>query len=747
MMNKPQVIANRLCPDPENRGRLAIARVVFLVLLLLANFSLVHAAEANTLRQITHSALPGNGVEIVLTADKEIAQPTSFATESPARIAIDFQGLKSGMAVKSQPVGIGMVRSVVAIEAGDRTRVVVNLVDSVPHDIQVKGNQLVIRVEAGAAQTATKASAGKKVAKPSSVPADTAVTVSNEQSTVAQVAVNPAIEQVDFRRGAEGEGRILVSLNDPSTVVDLREEAGRVILDFRNVALPERFMRKFDVTDFATPVQMFEVSQKGQDVQMAISATGEYEHLAYQANNLFAVEFRALTTEEQEAARKAKEIYTGERLSLNFQEIEVRAVLQLLADFTELNMVTSDTVTGTITLRLQNVPWDQALDIILKSRGLGMRKNGNVIMVAPTEEIAAREKLELESQQQIEELAPLFSEYIQVNYAKAEDIAALLKSETNQLLTPERGNVTVDSRTNMLLVRDTAAKLEDIRRLIKKLDVPIRQVLIDSRVVIATDTFAKDIGVRFGFNRSIGTSQSKREYLVAGGMEGHLDNTSALDTGQFMGTGAGISNGSGAENLLVNLPATLVEGGRGGAINLLVGKIGSFLLQLELSAMQQEGKGEIISSPRVITSDRNKATIKQGVEIPYQEASSSGATTVSFKEAVLMLEVTPQITPDDRIIMDLVINKDEPDFSRAVLGVPPVDTREINTSVLVDNGDTIVLGGVFERNVTKSTEKIPFFGDLPVVGNLFKQNAEQDNNTELLIFVTPKILKDTLGAR
>ncbi len=746
-MNKPHIIPSRIRAGSENGGRIVRAGAVVLVLLLLIGTLPVYAAEGNTLRQMTHSALPGNGVEIVLTADQDIPQPATFVTENPARIAIDFQGLKSGMAVKSQPVGIGMVRSVVAIEAGDRTRVVVNLVDSVPHDIQVKGKQVVIRVEAGAAQTAAKAPVGTEKAQTSSAPVEGEAAAASVPSPAVPEALKPAIDQVDFRRGAEGEGRLLISLSDPSTVVDLREEAGQVVLDFRNVELPERLMRKFDVTDFATPVQSFEVSQKGNDVQIAVAATGGYEHLAYQANNLFAVEFRAMTPEEEEAAKLAKQVYTGERLSLNFQEIEVRAVLQLLADFTELNMVTSDTVTGTITLRLQNVPWDQALDIILKSRGLGMRKNGNVIMVAPTEEIAAREKLELESQKQIEELAPLFSEYMQINYAKAEDIATILKSENNQLLTPERGNVTVDSRTNMLLVRDTAAKLEDLRRLIKKLDVPIRQVLIDSRVVIASDTFAKDIGVRFGFNRSIGTSQSKREYLVGGGMTGHLDGTGTLDTGQFMGVGAGITDGAGKENLLVNLPSTLIEGGRGGAINLLVGKIGSFLLQLELSAMQQEGKGEIISSPRVITSDRNKATIKQGVEIPYQEASSSGATVVAFKEAVLMLEVTPQITPDDRIIMDLVINKDEPDFSRAVLGVPPVDTREIQTSVLVDNGDTIVLGGVFERNVTKSTEKIPFFGDLPVVGNLFKQNYEQDNNSELLIFVTPKILKQTLGAR
>ena len=477
-----------------------------------------------------------------------------------------------------------------------------------------------------------------------------------------------------------------------------------------------------------------------------IEPTGEYEELAYQANNLFAVEFRPLTQQEKAEAERNKDVYTGERLSLNFQEIQVRAVLQLLADFTDFNLVTSDTVTGTITLRLQNVPWDQALDIILKTKGLSMRKTGNVVMVAPTEEIAAREKLELESQQQIEELAPLRSEYIQVNYAKAADIAALLKSKDNQLLTPDRGNVTVDERTNTLLVRDTAAKLEDIHRLVNKLDIPVRQVLIESRVVIANDDFAKDIGVRFGFSRanSIGGGN---EIEVGGGKPGQIS-TMIYDSGTHLNTNVGIENpaGSGNRALMVNLPSEL-GGDRGGAINFLIGKIGSYLLQLELSAMQQEGKGEIISSPRVITSDRNKATIKQGVEIPYQEATSSGATSVSFKEAVLKLEVTPQITPDDRLIMDLIVSKDSPDYSRAVLGVPPVDTREVETSVLVDNGETIVLGGVFERTRSKSTERIPFLGDLPYVGFLFKQTAENDENNELLIFVTPKILKETLGVR
>ncbi len=709
--------------------------VGFLLTSLIAAVPALSVAAGNILQDISVSSLPGNVVEITLTAQDPVATPASFTTDSPARIAIDLQGTKSALARKSQAVGIGMVRSVTAVEAGDRTRVVVNLADAATHEIKVAGNQVVVRINAGTAQTA----------------AATPASVVTKQVNAAMLSANggKGIENVDFRRGDDGEGRILITLSDPGTVADLREEGGKVVLDFLDATLPERLMRKFDVSDFATPVKMFEVTADGTNVHVEITSSGDYEHIAYQANNLFAIEFRPLTSAEKEKLQKERLVYTGERLSLNFQQIEVRAVLQLLADFTNLNLVTSDSVTGSITLRLQNVPWDQALEIILKAKGLSMRKNDNVVMVAPTEEIAAREKLELESQQQIEELAPLRSEYVQINYAKAADIAALLKSEGNQLLTPSRGNVTVDERTNTLLVRDTSAKLEDIHRLVKKLDIPVRQVLIESRVVIANDDFAKDIGVRFGFNQSYSEKVGGNEILLAGGKTGHITGTGGLDTGSFMDAGAGISTGDDAdatENLLVNLPSVL-GGDRGGAVNLLVGKIGSFLLQLELSAMQQEGQGEVISSPRVITSDRNTAIIKQGVEIPYQEASSSGATSVSFKEAVLKLEVTPQITPDDHVIMDLIINKDNPDFSRAVLGVPPVDTREIETSVLVDNGETVVLGGVFERTRSKSTERIPFFGDLPYVGFMFKQNSEEDDNSELLIFVTPKILKETIGMR
>ncbi len=712
--------------------------VWFLLTSLALSLPAVSLAGGNILQDISVSSLPGNIVEITLTAQDPVPLPNSFATESPARIAIDMQGMKSALAKKSQAVGIGMVRSITAVEAGDRTRVVVNLADAATHEIKAAGNQVIVRINAGSAQVAAAKSA-------------TGVT-KGDNGTMLPSLDSKSVENIDFRRGSDGEGRVLITLSDPSIVADLREEGGKVVLDFIGTSLPEKFMRKFDVADFATPVKDFEVTYKDDSVHLEISAEGDFEHLAYQANNLFAIEFRPLTSSEKEQLQKERLVYTGERLSLNFQQIEVRAVLQLLADFTNLNLVTSDSVTGSITLRLQNVPWDQALDIILKAKGLSMRKNDNVVMVAPTEEMAAREKLELESKQQIEELAPLRSEYIQINYAKAADIADLLKSEENQLLTPERGNVTVDERTNTLLVRDTLAKLQDINRLVKKLDIPVRQVLIDSRVVIANDDFAKDVGVRFGLNGNHYDNVTNNEMMVAGGKPGHIWGLSAADTGNFMNfVTSGIENPSdpqrvGPEALMVNMPA-LLGGDRGGAINLLVGKIGSYLLQLELSAMQQEGKGEIISSPRVVTSDRSAAVIKSGIEIPYQQSTSSGATNIAFKEAVLSLEVTPQITPDDRVIMDLTINKDNPDYTRSILGVPPIDTREINTSVLVDNGETVVLGGVFERTHSTSSERIPFFGDLPYIGFMFKQKAKVDNNTELLIFVTPKILKETLGMR
>jgi len=674
------------------------------------------SVTANTLQDISFSAMPGNRVEVILTLAEPIDAPSSFSTDNPARIAIDLPGTTS-KAAKLTPIALGAARSVTAIEAADRTRVVINLLRSVGHEITTEGN--LVRVSIGAAGGAGTLSTAH--AEPAAV--------------LPQASTGAAsLRNVDFRRGSDGEGRVEIVFSDPSVVVDMRQQGQEIVLDFQDTALPQELARTLDVMDFATPVTEIVTRPDGSNTRMVISTKGDFEHLAYQANDTYTVEFRALTKAEVEAARAEVKVYEGERLSLNFQDIEVRSVLQLLADFTGLNMVVSDTVGGRITLRLKNVPWDQAMDIILKTKGLSMRRNDNVILVAPTEEIAAREKLELESQQQIEELAPLRSELIQINYAKAEDLAALLKQKDNQLLSP-RGNVTIDERTNTLLVQDTALKLSEIRGVIAKLDIPVRQVLIESRIVIANNDFARDLGVKVGATGI--TRQGSRVGAIGGGIDGDLE------YGDF--DPIFTTDGS-TENLLVNLPQTLAAGS-GGAVNFVLGKMGSYLLRLELSAMQQEGKGEIISSPRVITSDQNEASIKQGVEIPYQEATSSGATSVSFKEAVLELKVTPHITPDDRVIMDLKVNKDNPDFTRAVLGVPPVDTREVETSVLVDNGETVVLGGVFEQVKADNVQSVPFFGTLPGVGVLFRQTQVQDENNELLIFVTPKILKDTLTLR
>ena len=679
-------------------------------------------AVANQLQDISFSALPGNRVEIILTTTEPVGEPASFATDNPARIAIDLANTTSALAQKITPIAIGMARSVTAIEAGGRTRVVVNLLEQVPHEIRGDGNRLIVSVGAGSGAGSMSATAGAKT--PMAV----------DRSLPARQGL--ALENIDFRRGPQGEGRVEIMLSDPSIVVDMRQQGDRVVLDFIDTQIPAQLARTLDVMDFATPVSTIETRPDGRNVRMSIATTGEFEHLAYQANDMYTVEFRALTKQEKEELRRAQQVYEGDRLSLNFQDIEVRAVLQLLADFTGLNMVVSDTVSGRITLRLKNVPWDQAMDIILKTKGLSMRRTDNVVLVAPTEEIAAREKLELESQQQIEELAPLRSELIQVNYAKAADLAALLKSDENKLIS-ERGSVSIDERTNTLLVQDTAAKLSEIRALISNLDIPIRQVLIESRIVIANNDFARDLGVRLGASGL--ASDDEDTLIIGGGLAGDLDATAIA--GPFITTGD-----DGEENLLVNLPQAL-GAGSGGAVNFVLGKLGSYLLRLELNALQLEGKGEIISSPRLITSDQNEATIKQGVEIPFQEATSSGATSVSFKEAVLELTVTPHITPDDRIIMDLLVKQDSADFSTAVLGVPPVNTQELQTSVLVDNGETVVLGGVFERTKANNISRVPFFGDLPYVGFMFKQELVEDDNSELLIFVTPKILKETLTLR
>jgi len=676
-------------------------------------------ASANTLKDIKVSTLPGDKLQLRLEMDAPpTAKPLSFTIDNPARLALDFPGTALQVPNKTQNIGTGLAQSVSAVEAGGRTRVVLNMSKMVPYDVSLDGNTVVVTVGENVAQTATlQQTSGAAAATP-------AATAPNG---------TPAISDIDFRRGPGGEGMVLIKLTDPSTPVNITEQSGKVIVDFANVTLPAKLDRRLDVIDFATPVKEVDTKRRGNGVRMTIAPTGKtlYDHLAYQTDNLFTVELKPLTREEEEKAKKEKFGYTGEKLSLNFQNIEVRAVLQLLADFTGLNIVAADTVTGNVTLRLKNVPWDQALDIILKSKGLAMRQNGNVVMVAPAEEIATREKLELEAQKQLRELAPLRTEFVQINYAKAADIATLLKSEGKNILS-ERGNVSVDERTNTLLIQETAEKLEEIRKLVATLDIPVRQVLIESRIVIANEDFSKDLGVRFGYsknsNHNGALSRDDTEYAIGGKLPGDVDygGTTAFNTDDL-------------ENYIVDLPVVNPSG----ALALAVGKIGSYLLQLELSALQAEGKGEVISSPRVITANQKEAVIEQGTEIPYQEATSSGATSVSFKKAVLSLRVTPQITPDDRVIMDLKVNKDV--IGQVFAGVPSIDTQNVATQVLVDNGETVVLGGVYTQENRQDVERVPFFSDIPYLGWMFKNTSQQHDKDELLIFVTPKIIKDGLA--
>ena len=698
-----------------------------ILLLVLGLVASGHALAAATLDDVEYAALPGNQVRIDLVLSGPVAAPKTFATDQPARIALDFEGVGNRLQQRTVPVGVGVVESIAAVEASDRTRVVINLNDSAPYQVSTSGNRVSIAINPAAPPAPAP-------------PAPAAVRTSAAPPAAAPAPTGAGIQDIDFRRGPSGEGRVVITLPSPNTRVSVAEKGKRVIVDISDTSLPQRLLRRLDVTDFGTPVVAIESRPKGRDVQVDIETTDEYDYLAYQADRLFTVEFRPLTAAEKEELQRSKVVYSGDRLSLNFQDIEVRAVLQLLADFTGLNLVASDTVRGNITLRLKNVPWDQALDIILKSKGLSKRQTGNVIMVAPTQEIVAQEEAEMLANQKVEELAPLRSEYVQINYAKAAELAAMLKSADNRLLSP-RGNVTVDARTNTLLVQDTSSNLEDIRRLVGRLDIPVRQVMIESRVVIANDDFARDLGVRFGFSRWQGNENTGKFNEITGGVDGYIKDLAAVGPDW-----PGSIKPPTPENsvpLMVNLPVTDPSG----AVGFLIGKVGSYLLQLELSAMQREGRGEIISSPRVITSDQNRASIKVGQEIPYQEASASGATSVSFKEAVLSLDVTPHITPDDRIIMDLKVNKDNPDFTRTVLGVPPIDTRAVETSVLVDNGETVVLGGVFERTKAYQKEQVPWLGNVPVLGNLFKTTSRSDTNNELLIFVTPKILKGELATR
>jgi type IV pilus assembly protein PilQ len=659
------------------------------------------ASAGVTLQNIDFAALPGDRVEMRLDFDGTPPAPRSYTIDEPARITLDLFEVSSGLDEKYHSLGNGNARSVTVLEAGGRTRLVVSLTDMVNYATRIEGSSLYVMLGAGSTGFAQQEAAQEAVG---AIPASAANS---------QPAVDPTLRGVtgvDFRRGEQGEGRVEIDLSKPDVEIDIAQTGNNVRVTLPNATLPESLQRRLDVIDFATPVHFVDALPEGDGSTIMIEADGSYDYLAYQADNKLVLDFKPVSEEDAERRRKEKFPYSGEKLSLNFQDIEVRSVLQLIADFTNLNLVASDTVDGRITLRLQNVPWDQALDLILKTKGLDKRQVGNVLMVAPADEIANRERLELENSRQVAELAPLRTEFIQVNYAKAIDLAALVSAE--QGLLSSRGSVSVDERTNTLLVQDTAAKLDAIRSALTHLDVPVRQVQVEARIVVASTDFNKQLGIRWG-----GSASSNR------------GNTTVSTSGGGLG------------DIAVDL------GVAGATSSIDIGFIrNNETLNLTLSALESDGISEVVSQPRLVTADGQTARIEAGTEIPYLEDSSSGATNVSFKDAVLSLEVTPQITPDDNIIMDLKVNKDEPVFDDA-FPVPAIDTREIQTQVLVENGETIVLGGIYETTTSTTTSKTPFLGDIPYIGSLFKRTNNVDEKTELLIFITPRLIKDTVAVR
>lgn len=675
--------------------------------------------SARALVGLDYSVMTGNTVQIVFTFDDTAVKPRTFTIDDPARIALDFTDTDNKLEQRSMQVGIGSMQSIVTAAAKNRTRVVLNLSQKADYTTNVSGNQVTLTI-----------AGGDQVVLPAANTTASGTTAGLTESSPPVSAVAKGVTNIDFKRGPNGEGRIIIDLTTTSISTDVWRENNVIHMEMIGSQLPSELQRRMDVSDFATPISHIDSIQEGSNIHMIVTSVGDFEHLAYQTDRIYTIEVAPISKEEEEKKKKAKFGFTGERLSLNFQDIEVRSVLQLLADFTGLNLVVSDSVEGNLTLRLKNVPWDQAMDIILKTKGLDKRKAGNVILIAPTDEIAAREKLELEARKQVEELERLRTEFIKVNYAKASDMADLLKLTDNAILSP-RGSVSVDERTNTLLVKDTNSSLANVRTLLAELDIAVRQVLIESRVVIANDDFSKELGVRFGVSASSGGSGS----VVGNGSQ------NAITSGSLEGAGA-IANGvaPGLDSLNVNLPVQNPAGSFALALAKL--PLGT-LLEMELSAAQIEGRGEVVSSPRVITADSHTARIEQGVEIPYLELDD-GDATLKFRKAVLSLEVTPQITPDDRVIMDLDVHKDnvgeEVSFGRG-LSAPSIDTREVQSQLLVDNGQTVVLGGIYETVQATQTNRVPFFSDLPVVGNLFKSTKDVDDRTELLIFVTPKILQ------
>ncbi|MCQ4302375.1 type IV pilus secretin PilQ [Stutzerimonas frequens] len=679
------------------------------------------AVLAANLNALDVAALPGDRVELKLAFDEPVAPPRGYTLEQPARIALDLPGVSNNLGAKNRELGVGNARSVTVVEAQGRTRLIVNLTSLVPYSTRVDGKNLfvVLGEKAGVSGPAAVSAQPSAVAQPS-------VTTAPAKA----VAVGKAIDNIDFRRGDDGAGNVIITLSDPSISSTIEEQGGKIRVNFAKAQLPESLRVRLDVQDFATPVRFVDSASQAGGASIAIEPTGRYDYLAYQTDNKLTISIKPLTEDEAEKRKADRFAYSGEKLSLNFQDIDVRSVLQLIADFTDLNLVASDTVSGNITLRLQNVPWDQALDLVLKTKGLDKRQVGNVLLVAPADEIAARERQELESQRQIAELAPLRREVVQVNYAKAADIARLFQSVTdNGGMAEERGSIAVDDRTNNIIAYQTQERLDELRRIVAQLDIPVRQVMIEARIVEANVDYDKSLGVRWGGNLWSGDKWN------VWGKDG--------DLGVEDGEEGQVGRFPGIRETPLNTP--FVDMGAVGATSGFgLGFVtNNAILDLQLSAMEKTGNGEVVSQPKVVTADKETAKILKGSEVPYQEASSSGATSTSFKEAALSLEVTPQITPDNRIIMEVKVTKDEPDFSQAATtGVPAIRKNEVNAKVLVTDGETIVIGGVFSNTQSKSVDKVPFLGDLPFLGRLFRRDLVQDRKSELLVFITPRIMNN-----
>jgi type IV pilus assembly protein PilQ len=701
------------------------------VALLLFVASAANAQEGNRLQDIQVQSLPGDRIELTLVMSGTAPTPLAFTIDDPARIALDLPDTTLGLTSRRRDVNMGPLDTVLTAEANGRTRVVLNLDSMVAYETRASGNTVTIILGDGEDYNAGTTQFASNVAT---------------SPSYASSGGARSIAGVDFRRTRDGGGRVVVSLTDASTPVDIRQEGGRVVAIFKDTDLPAELMRRLDVMDFATPVTTVDTLRTNLDTRIVISADGKYEQLAYQSDNEFTIEINPAVVEAAEGATLFSETkeYEGQRLTLNFQDIETRAVLQLLAETSGRNIVVSDTVQGNVTLRLRNVPWDQALDIVMTTKGLDMRQNGNVIIVAPAEEIAARETADLEAKAAITELEPLYSEFLQVNYAKAADLASLISAsggDGNALLSG-RGSIAVDDRTNTLLVQDTAERLQDIRRMVTTLDVPIRQVLIESRIVVVNDDFSRDLGMRLGVTGLHESGTNSGGSFISGSGDG--TDTMVNSAIENLGTGGSIFPVEVPQlgnRYNVNVPISNAAGRFALAV-----LEDNFLVDLELTALEAEGRGEIVSTPRVITANQKEARIEQGVEIPYQQSASSGATTVQFKKAVLSLTVTPQITPDNNIIMDLLVHKDSVGdiISTGGLGgtVPSIDTRAVQTQVLVADGQTVVLGGIYETERRETINKVPFLGDIPVLGYFFKSKQRVDNKAELLIFVTPRILEE-----